>query len=107
MRGSPAMHRGGAGTRRRRRVVEAAQQLVEQRRLVGAGKRGLVLERVGDAAEEIRAAHRAAERAGQHPDAEREGARDGGKDLSREALGFGRGLRPACSAVPLALRHAG
>ena len=44
--------------------------------------------RVGDAAEEIRGAHRAAERAWQQADAEREGARDGGKDLPREPLGF-------------------
>ena len=72
----------------RRGIVEAAEQLVEQRRLRRGGHARLVLERVGDAAEEIRRQHRATERARKHADAEREGARHGRQDLAREALGL-------------------
>jgi hypothetical protein len=73
---------------RRRRAVEAREQAVEERRLVVGGKDGLVLDRVGDAAEEVRAQHRAPERAGEDADAQGEGARDGGEDVEAEALGL-------------------
>ena len=71
----------------RLRVVEAARQLVEQRRLRTGGQGGLVLERIRDAAEQIGREHRAAERSGQHADAQREGARHGRKHVAPETLG--------------------
>ena len=69
-------------------IVEAAEELVEQRGLARRGHARLVLERVGDAAEEIRRHHRATERARKHANAEREGARHRRKDLAREAVGL-------------------
>ena len=89
-------------------IVEAAEQLVEQRGLARRGHARLVLERVGDAAEEIRRHHRAPERARKHANAEREGARHRRQDLAREALGLRyAGILPLAPRLRWRSVHAG
>jgi hypothetical protein len=66
-------------------VVETLQQEIQQRRLALRRQLWLVLDRVGDAAEQIGDQHGTAERARKNPDAQRKRARDRGQDLPAEA----------------------
>jgi hypothetical protein len=71
---------------RRALLVKAAVQQIEQRRLFVGRKLRLVLDRVGNAADEIRITHRVAELAAQQANAESERTRDGREDLSAKRL---------------------
>ena len=78
-------HAGGKRVRRVR-IVEAAQQVVQQRRLRVSRRHRLVLERVGDSTQQVGGEDGSAEFSRQHANAQREGARHLGKDVSPEAL---------------------
>ena len=87
---------GDRGGQRREAVgrglpVEAVEQGLEQRGLLGGRHPGRVLDRVGEAADEVGREDGLAEVAGERADPDREGARDGGEDQLAEAAGVAVG----------------